>query len=239
MSLVPWSVRRVILLVIFSLGLIGGALLLWAAFAFSVGVKPCVELSQSELRVPDTDCVYHIKDMIVVDRYAEFGNDVQTDDRYYLIWFEDGTGTPYCASLEVDSKADISLQCKEYAESEETLVGELVLDGYFTCASMERGHAMDEWYFGNIYDQYKENLTGEPLEYHFRYEAAEYEDYVKGSPDPSDCVCGGGCRYGDRLRSGNLLHPQGKKEASCDSGFLRCGSRATGECGFRLTPFSE
>ena len=179
MSLVPWSVRRVILLVIFSLGLIGGALLLWAAFAFSVGVKPCVELSQSELRVPDTDCVYHVKDMIVVDQYAEFGNDVQTDDRYYLIWFEDGTGTPYCASLEVDSKADISLQCKEYAESEETLVGELVLDGYFTCASMERGHAMDEWYFGNVYEQYKENLTGEPLEYHFRYEAAEYEDYVK------------------------------------------------------------
>lgn len=132
------------------------------------------DVSSDELK---TGNAYHFEEMIVVDQYAHLEEDNKITKRDYLVLFEMADGEVVFAGLRANAGGELDQKCYDYSEDTGSLVGDLVIDGYFKAY---KAGSTNSSYYDEACEIYGEEIGAEKLNWYFTYEDAKTaEEFAK------------------------------------------------------------
>jgi hypothetical protein len=146
-----------------------------------LGEKPVVDAATVKYSDFSTENEYSFSDLILVDVYAEFWEDDEDNivGYNYLVLFGDSTGEPCYASLEVPNSSDISKTCLDYLKDETLEAGDVLLSGCFSCYDLDEQGEDATKLFSEIYSNYNADFAGVKTNLHFKYDAANAEEFAE------------------------------------------------------------
>ena len=145
--------------------------------------QPITMLTETSHTELDVGTTYYMDQISVVDAYAlEEGNLTQnTTEWALLIYFYDREDQPCYGSMTVNKTSPLWERCNDYVTDTEAFVGELILNGYFSCRNIAALDSPLPTYYREGYELYNETIPGINTEKHFVYlgttekEAAEVQ----------------------------------------------------------------
>ncbi|MBR3965244.1 MAG: hypothetical protein IKJ80_07535 [Clostridia bacterium] len=146
-----------------------------------LGEKPVVDAATVKYSDFSTENEYSFSNLVLIDVYAEFWEDDEDNivGYNYLVLFADSTGELCYASLEVPNSSDISKTCLDYIKDEKLEVGDVILSGCFSCYDLDKQDDDATKLFSELYSEYNAELAGVKTNLHFKYDAANAEEFAE------------------------------------------------------------
>lgn len=146
-----------------------------------LGEKPVVDAASVKYSEISTENEYYFSELCLVDSYAAFWEDTEDNvvEYDYIVLFADSTGAPCYASLEVSKSSDISKTCLDYLNNDALYVGDVSLSGCFSCYALDKQSDDIDEDFDTLYKEYNAELPGVKTNLHFKYDAANAEEFAE------------------------------------------------------------
>ncbi len=146
-----------------------------------LGEKPVVDAATVKYSEISTENEYSFDKLYLVDAYAAFWEDDEDNivEYDYIVRFFDSTGALCYASLEVAKNSDISEFCINYLEDDTIKIGAVFLSGCFSCYALDKQSDDIDEDFDTLYKEYNAELPGVKTNLHFKYDAANAEEFAE------------------------------------------------------------